>query len=671
MGKEHDVAVTRRHKNTLAADVVYKIHPAIGVARLGSGADFFIGPELPGVGATGVAGTGTIVPSFKSGGKIKRQAARFRIWKYVWDTTKAMYVPKEEINLLSKDVVKITWTVQLANRKASFFEFHGTNGEMSPYSDTAATFVPKLRNPDITASGAARSAKLDIDPDPVSIHGAGAGPQEIKKSKPGVPIDYLGELRTDSRGRLLVLGGKGLSKYSTTLPHTSSPYWPTLKSFSNNPTWFDDISDGWVMAEIQYSKKKVPVEQIEAAWVLVGPPDFAPPIGNLVTLWDSLIDVMVRHVKLPDDNAIFDEDADYARNRGLRRLVLLKNDWKEKIGLTAYKPSFVKEIYPLLQRLRGYRWVTDIAAYVHGSFDPSIGLAYWDMGKLATPGPAGKAARAQVFKRLRTPEGMTRPTDTDIAATPAEQNMPKLFGDEEGHEALRAASSPGNPKEYLALTSVQYALMIQWLKGNFDPDGWPIIPPLPKDPEADATPEGLDQAALENCVGGAFYPGIEVSWLSRNPAVYSQTNPDSVNCRSGFRIEPWERDPKTGDFRHVGGNRIPRTVPYGHGLGNQNLPIWPGLFSQQMAHPWQADFKSCKKYAHATGGIQGWWPAQRPDDVFKNDTDVPSAGNAQANYKDWMRGIPNPQMEGLVDHLDTRGFVVQVGWNYLEKDGPP
>ena len=62
----------------------YRIHPAIGIARVGNSPDeFFIGPEIPGLGPTGDTKVGTRVPSFKSSGKIKPQAARFRIWEYV------------------------------------------------------------------------------------------------------------------------------------------------------------------------------------------------------------------------------------------------------------------------------------------------------------------------------------------------------------------------------------------------------------------------------------------------------------------------------------------------------------------------------------------------------------------------------------------------------------
>ena len=36
----------------------------------------------------------------------------------------------------------------------------------------------------------------------------------------------------------------------------------------------------------------------EAAWVIVAPPDFAPAIGNIVTLYDTLYDLAARELSI-------------------------------------------------------------------------------------------------------------------------------------------------------------------------------------------------------------------------------------------------------------------------------------------------------------------------------------------------------------------------------------
>ncbi|MGV9868835.1 LodA/GoxA family CTQ-dependent oxidase [Rhodococcus koreensis] len=54
-------------------------------ARVGNvpESDLFIGPERPNQHSAGSGDAGTVVPPFKSGCLVKRQAARFRIWEYV------------------------------------------------------------------------------------------------------------------------------------------------------------------------------------------------------------------------------------------------------------------------------------------------------------------------------------------------------------------------------------------------------------------------------------------------------------------------------------------------------------------------------------------------------------------------------------------------------------
>ena len=85
---------------------VYRIHLEIGVAGVGnSPGEFFIGPEHRGE-----------LPEPQGGFKdaqcrVKRQAARFRIFAHYDDGS------VEEITDAEAD---ITWTVQLANRKAAY-----------------------------------------------------------------------------------------------------------------------------------------------------------------------------------------------------------------------------------------------------------------------------------------------------------------------------------------------------------------------------------------------------------------------------------------------------------------------------------------------------------------------------------------------------------------------
>jgi hypothetical protein len=118
----------------------------------------------PGQAVTGDSTTGTTVPTFKdSGGLVKRQAARFRIFEYV--ESGGLWTVSREIT--AKEADTLTWTVHLANRKASFFAFNGLAGSSLLKKQPR----PERRNKSVTSR-----RRLDIDPLPRSISGAGAKP---------------------------------------------------------------------------------------------------------------------------------------------------------------------------------------------------------------------------------------------------------------------------------------------------------------------------------------------------------------------------------------------------------------------------------------------------------------------------------------------------------------
>ena len=61
-------------------------------------------------------------------GRVKPQAARFRIFEYEKETDGKFHPIGEVKTSDTARAVKITWTVHLANRKASFCTFHGQAG---------------------------------------------------------------------------------------------------------------------------------------------------------------------------------------------------------------------------------------------------------------------------------------------------------------------------------------------------------------------------------------------------------------------------------------------------------------------------------------------------------------------------------------------------------------
>ena len=221
-----------------------KIYPGIGLARMGNSPnEFFIGPEAPGHAVKPERG-------FKDAqGRIKRQAARFRIYAY----DSAGKVVQE----LTAEDADITWTVHLANKKASWHEFYGRFYAQRHPDDP----LPPLRNLQTLDRD-----QLIIDPGERSITGRNKQGQLCDTGKFFETNVPLGELRTDQAGRLLVLGGYGHS--GTT--KEDNP----IHHYANNDYWFDDASDGPVTATVKLkgSTQSLPVTP---AWVLVTPPSFA------------------------------------------------------------------------------------------------------------------------------------------------------------------------------------------------------------------------------------------------------------------------------------------------------------------------------------------------------------------------------------------------------------
>jgi hypothetical protein len=195
----------------MMAERQYRIHPAIGIARVGD-ADrrkndfFFVGPEVPGVPPNFNSKSGTF-DSFKLDGRVRPQAVRYRIFEYEKGAD-GKFHPKGEVALGDGRTTKITWTVHLANRKAGFCQFKGQKGALaSPlFSNYSAT---QMRNPALVGADNRRST-LDLDPGPRSIEGGAGSPQNFAINRPPLTISTLGELRSDKAGRLLVIGGEGM-----------------------------------------------------------------------------------------------------------------------------------------------------------------------------------------------------------------------------------------------------------------------------------------------------------------------------------------------------------------------------------------------------------------------------------------------------------------------------
>src|ERR1700733_4822743 len=147
------------------SDTVFRVHPAIGIGRVGDSAEYYIEPvtQAGTLGPNGLMGGLPIKPGTEDtpitaddfrdkAGNVKRQAARFRI--YAYPAGSSGQYPNGGGTLVTvgstvggKKVVDIVWTVHLANKKLNNYSTVSEGGQfrgMAAYEDPS---LLELRNP--------------------------------------------------------------------------------------------------------------------------------------------------------------------------------------------------------------------------------------------------------------------------------------------------------------------------------------------------------------------------------------------------------------------------------------------------------------------------------------------------------------------------------------------
>lgn len=645
------------------SDSIFRVHPAIGIARVGNSEQYYLAPEsiaaMPQPGKPNDPTMGglpikpgtedTIITSSElrdDKGAFKRQAARFRIFAYPNDGV-AQYPAEngEEIHIGSeinnKTVVDIIWSVHLANKKCSWFANDDDHGAVAYDNDK----TPTLRNlrEGLDPYNAERLKKLIIDAGPRAIKGknaktrfdadSGASIDESgevvalpryplsfpymhfdKLDCPQGQIDSLGEMKTDDCGRLIVAGGYGRSnawKLDESLAQVP------IDNPVNNDQWFDDTSDGPVNATIMFDDGTT--ESVFGGWVVVTDPSYAPQTLNVVSLFDEAYDVFLRDLQL--DPNVF-KDGKYNPN---------------------YQPPFDDHIKPLFRATAQQLWnayLPEFAIDAHNSVDSITaddnpdetilaGLAY-----IRQPDPGTQAD--------------WRSQSSDIGAP----LMPLSLGD----------SSPAGGKPFLSPTVTQYHFLHCWSNHQYKKTN---DKPL-------SHGEYLDRAVLQNCLGGRFSPGIDMTWIIREPSLYVM---DWQKGAGPFRIHH-----KPLDYQAVNAEKRVGSTPL-LTLGwiprheaVEYLGLEPGDATKFMALPWHADYNSCAIHQTSPNPQDSqtlyWsWPAQRPVTVYTaqdyQDADIPKDRHGLPPQRYSVRGTGSTPGEN--SPTDT-GNLANAGrfWEYRE-----
>ncbi|SLN32396.1 L-lysine 6-oxidase [Roseovarius litorisediminis] len=554
------------------------IYPPIGVCRVGNSAEgFYIGPE--------VTDPAPQEPGFYRDGKgrLKREAARFRVYGL-----NALGQPVKELTLDNAD---IRWHVRLENQKSAWYQFQLAM-DIPEFADAPASL---RRN----ASVSDRAA-LKITPEPKEISGV------LKSGKKYAFADgkfmgskvYLGELRTDEAGRLIVLGGHGVSASADGSPAVT---------FANNEGWHDDTSDGPVTAHVSYEGQAL---RVDPAWVVCAPPNYAPLLKSVRTMWDLMRDVAVSAGMLTRPE----------------------------------RPSFQNDIRPIFERMSGLQWVNQgfSAGFGHNApFDFSKADM---MASLADPSPARIETRRVLANNFRH-------FDVD-GKSPVP--WPWLYGD-----AMNIPPAD-TPRQNATLSDLQLWAMDQWVMGNFEADYDPKakVPHAIEDVPLADQPDMLTRAAMEFCLADAFHPGCEMTWPMRQKGMY----------QSAFRLKHRKHDnPEPSFGAQLGASDW--GLPDGPVNGGQS----PGSVTRWMAVPWQTDTASCRSgYTPAYDPyLPTFWPARVPNevmgqvayDVVTNDS-LPMSERLQAfaNRANWLEPLNlqksyTHQINHMIHHFGEMGVV--------------
>lgn len=584
----------------------FSIHPRIGVARLGNSlTDFYLGPEVTGGLPTecdevgnerlGPDGSPVAVSQFKDAtGAIKRQAARFTIYRTGEDGQ------TEPVGLGEAGIRSIRWTVHVANKKPIWYTFSELTGdlEFGEWNSYENQHVP-LNNSATTDPAERR--KLMIDPGPRSV----SEPRERQQfSRWTIPSDYpegsfpdpityplnpaidsLGEAMMDDSGSLVVLGGYGNSAGST-----------ALTGFRGASGWWDDVSDGYVLATLTMEDGSS--IDLDPAWVIVGSPKYAPELVNIVTLDDTIYDISVRLRGYNPE--LFD----------LQRWPGAHPDgdgYDPFAGFNPeFRPNYARDIEPIITRPQSYRWVAQVPSMIEFSaprFDTS------------DPSEANRAQRERYFSFFRVPVPPQSHRFIDDVA-----NGPNTLASAEGVPLMPLNSGDNSVTnqlvhKFLTLTPTQYFFLRQWSLGLFD--GGEAAPDN-RDGVLD-----IDRQVVGNLVGGPFSPGIETTWIVRCPDLYAAPYSIAVAHFAGSNDEL---------EAHYAANGLSLTSDPQNGDRTE-----PGDLTKRMAIPWQADFFDCTVQTpnmndaaiNQGGGDNGiqvppafyvyWWPPQSPMHVIAGD----------------------------------------------------
>ncbi len=621
----------------------FRIYPSIGIARMGNGPatkeDVVFSPEVPWKNLFE-----TDIKPHTSDGALKKQAQRFYIYKCDNQGN-----PLEKISPNDYD---IQWFVEVANKKPFWYDFNnsldlsvnmeGNNKNLSKkfYEDRIAPGISaSSRNPNIPSEGVEEKGIPNSRKE--LVNGPNFGSVSLANNRMELeglfPFPRVGEtsniankMRTvpksvklgtieydedgsnpDTNGSLIFYSGDGVS--ASLNPSDLNT------DFADNSNWYDDICDGRVTAKLtpRGGGETIVLDGPEAAaWIASAPPDYAPQINPISSLYDLVTGAAPGELKTNE-------------------------------------ASCLSMVLPLFFKFYQMQWV-NLSDFLAPSFKEVIDkLTYkGNFDFLYTPGPESQEIRQAIFTLFRNPRydyineaiiPSKDVTDFDALGIPAlPEKLPYYVGD--------GINYPGSPAQWFAIPPMLYDQLEQWSKGNFT-----TPPELAKhNPsnmielgeyyqsdfvKASADPKKapllMTRAVLETLYGGGFHPGVELTWPMRHAQMYSENSLtfDSVNGIQKYdlfglrevRINSASREVQDKIFfNDFGFLMTPEDVRNSMDSKNPEYWLWqitPGDLTKWMGIPWQSDAGSCQAvWTKSQYPVPAWWAANLPIDVLTNES---------------------------------------------------
>lgn len=638
----------------------YKIYPSLGCARVGNGPakkeHVIFTPEVPWENQDKVS-LDYLMPD----GAIKKQAQRFRIYE-----CDANGVPTKQIEIGKDGVQKVKWHADVANKKAFWYDFNNaldlsvlkSNGNISPEvakNRLAPSQTAKLRNPNVLGEMREQlviaPGKKTVSKESTTADLSSSFPSPQKTKYKGLVMNLiqhlaiepdqvkLGSLEYDDDGTLIFYPGDGISE---ALKASS-----LNDDFADNSNWHDDICDGKISATVTVKVDGLDVDiELNAAensaWIATAPPDYAPQIEPLSTMYDMV------------------NGASYST-----------------ADVDAIEDTTFSEIFPIIQRLYRMQWVNqgDFLEYSLKAELEKIDFQLL-MDNNQDKGSEAYKTRKQIFDKFRNPnfkeeENRIIPSnDQTSLLVPNKGPVPQM-----PYYPNDGVDYPGSPMQWFAIPPVMFKRFKLWSEGLFSADA--EVQKLKNVEEvsqyyytqgfAKANNPALlsSRAVVDTLYGGGFHPGVELTWPLRHDEIYAENKysgavNDKINLGGvrEFRInaadEGSESDHFYNNFGHLISSEFVTDSLQPESNSDWLWEITPGDLTKWMGIPWQSDAASCQAvYTQEDFPIPVWWPANLPVHVVSKDS-YESFKNDESSA-DLRRNLFAYRQEWL--HTADLGFV--------------